>query len=118
MLSPIESAKPSCHWFTGTPDPSISVYKPFVFTPNVQISHLTISPVPDPDPAKVLFLISDVLYILKNDFVTIFFWHRSYHGSRLLLIGPTSSTNFTKLQLARPTGKRSLQSYAQWKRDV
>ncbi|XP_034237896.1 secernin-2 isoform X2 [Thrips palmi] len=54
VLSPVDSAKPSCHWFTGTPDPSISVYKPFVFTPNVQISHLTISPVPDPDPAKII----------------------------------------------------------------
>ncbi|KAK3922931.1 Secernin-3, partial [Frankliniella fusca] len=53
VLSPPDSPKPSCHWFTGTPDPSISVYKPFVFTPNVQISHLTVSPVPDPDPAKV-----------------------------------------------------------------
>lgn len=31
----------SCHWFTGTPNPNESVYKPFVFTPNVKISHLT-----------------------------------------------------------------------------
>ncbi|XP_026275801.1 secernin-2 isoform X1 [Frankliniella occidentalis] len=54
VLSPPENPKPSCHWFTGTPDPSISVYKPFVFTPNVQISHLTVSPVFEPDPAKVL----------------------------------------------------------------
>ncbi|KAJ1528800.1 hypothetical protein ONE63_007179 [Megalurothrips usitatus] len=54
VLSPPGTDKPSCHWFTATPDPSISVFKPFVFTPNVQISHLTVSPVPDPDPAKVM----------------------------------------------------------------
>lgn len=56
VLSPPGSAKPSCHWFTATPDPSISVYKPFVFTPHVQISHLTLSPIPDLDPAKVIVI--------------------------------------------------------------
>ena len=54
VLSPAGSGKPCCHWFTATPDPSISVYKPFVFTPYVQVSNLTVSPVPDPDPAKVV----------------------------------------------------------------
>ncbi|XP_003745358.1 secernin-2 isoform X2 [Galendromus occidentalis] len=28
----------SCHWFTGTPDPSMSVFKPFIFTEGVQNS--------------------------------------------------------------------------------
>lgn len=31
----------SNHWFTNTPNPEQSVFKPFVFTPNVRISPLT-----------------------------------------------------------------------------
>lgn len=31
----------SCHWFTGTPNPNESVFKPFIFTPNVRISNIT-----------------------------------------------------------------------------
>lgn len=31
----------TCHWFTATPNPAESVYKPFVFTRNVRISPLT-----------------------------------------------------------------------------
>lgn len=31
----------SCHWFTATPNPVESVYKPFIFTPGVKISPLT-----------------------------------------------------------------------------
>lgn len=31
----------SCHWFTATPNPQESVYKPFVFAPNPKISPLT-----------------------------------------------------------------------------
>ncbi|XP_045458321.1 secernin-3 [Melitaea cinxia] len=38
------SADMSVHWFTATPDPSISYFKPFVFTPNVQVSSHTESP--------------------------------------------------------------------------
>ncbi|RZF38054.1 hypothetical protein LSTR_LSTR006453 [Laodelphax striatellus] len=53
VILPKESGKPSCHWFTGTPDPSLSVFKPFIFTPNVTISRHTISPSLDDDPAKV-----------------------------------------------------------------
>ncbi|CAG5024124.1 unnamed protein product [Parnassius apollo] len=34
----------SVHWFTATPDPSVSYFKPFVFTPNVQVSPFTESP--------------------------------------------------------------------------
>ncbi|XP_014366385.2 secernin-2 [Papilio machaon] len=34
----------SVHWFTATPDPSISYFKPFVFTPNAQVSTYTESP--------------------------------------------------------------------------
>lgn len=31
----------SCHWFTATPNPCESVFKPFVFTNNARISQLT-----------------------------------------------------------------------------
>ncbi|XP_026318681.1 secernin-1-like [Hyposmocoma kahamanoa] len=34
----------SVHWFTATPDPSMSYFKPFVFTPNPQVSPHTESP--------------------------------------------------------------------------
>ncbi|XP_045472231.1 secernin-3 [Harmonia axyridis] len=34
----------SVHWFTATPDASNSVFKPFVFTPNVKISKHTVCP--------------------------------------------------------------------------
>ncbi|MPC38089.1 Secernin-1 [Portunus trituberculatus] len=47
--------RPSCHWFTGTPDPCRSVFKPFIFTNNVKISpHIQSPHIPeDQDPAKV-----------------------------------------------------------------
>ncbi|XP_055375362.1 secernin-2 [Condylostylus longicornis] len=32
----------SCHWYTATPNPSESVYKPFIFSPAPKISPLTI----------------------------------------------------------------------------
>ncbi|XP_045596038.1 secernin-3 isoform X2 [Procambarus clarkii] len=50
------SGRPSCHWFTGTPDPQRSVFKPFIFTDNVKISPRIQSPkIPDDeDPAKVI----------------------------------------------------------------
>uniref|UniRef100_A0A0A9WVX8 Secernin-2 n=1 Tax=Lygus hesperus TaxID=30085 RepID=A0A0A9WVX8_LYGHE len=35
--------RPCAHWFTGTPDPSVSVFKPFVFTPGVRISQHTVA---------------------------------------------------------------------------
>ncbi|KAK8743056.1 hypothetical protein OTU49_001503 [Cherax quadricarinatus] len=49
------SGRPSCHWFTGTPDPQRSVFKPFIFTNNVKISpHIQSPKIPDEeDPAKV-----------------------------------------------------------------
>ncbi|KAG0723844.1 Secernin-1 [Chionoecetes opilio] len=48
--------RPSCHWFTGTPDPRRSVFKPFIFTNNVKISpHIQSPRLPeDTDPAKVV----------------------------------------------------------------
>ncbi|XP_049884675.1 secernin-2 [Pectinophora gossypiella] len=32
------------HWFTGTPDPTVSLFKPFIFTPNPRVSPHLISP--------------------------------------------------------------------------
>ena len=31
----------SCHWFTATPNPNESVFKPFIFTANARLSPLT-----------------------------------------------------------------------------
>jgi len=53
VLSAAGSGKPHCHWFTSTPNPQTSVFKPFIFTPAVRISHHTYSPTFDDDPAKV-----------------------------------------------------------------
>lgn len=33
-----QSNRPSCHWFTGTPDTQYSYFKPFIFHPNVTIA--------------------------------------------------------------------------------
>lgn len=47
------SARPCCHWFTATPCPSVSMFKPFIFTPNPNLGNLTASPdFGDNDPAK------------------------------------------------------------------
>lgn len=54
QVSVLCPGKLSCHWVTGTPDPSLSVFKPFVFTPNVKISRHTVSPKFENDPAKVV----------------------------------------------------------------
>ncbi|KAF2351165.1 Peptidase C69 dipeptidase A, partial [Trinorchestia longiramus] len=52
LTPPGGSGGPSCHWFTGTPDPQRSVFKPFVFTPNARISPFIQSPEIENDPAK------------------------------------------------------------------
>ncbi|XP_054264680.1 LOW QUALITY PROTEIN: secernin-2 [Macrosteles quadrilineatus] len=52
VLSSSESKKPSCHWVTATPDPSVSVFKPFVFTSKPTIPPEIISPAFTQDPAK------------------------------------------------------------------
>ncbi|CAG9853915.1 unnamed protein product [Phyllotreta striolata] len=49
QVSVISNTVPSVHWFTATPDPSISVFKPFVFTPRAVISkHTTCSSADEP----------------------------------------------------------------------
>ncbi|WAQ93615.1 SCRN2-like protein [Mya arenaria] len=48
------ASTPACHWFTATPDPAISMFKPFIFTPNVSIGELTLSPQYGlADPARI-----------------------------------------------------------------
>lgn len=54
VLSAVGSGKPHCHWFTATPNPRASVFKPFIFTPEARISQHTYSPVFDDDPAKIV----------------------------------------------------------------
>lgn len=44
QVSSLSSNGLSVHWFTATPDPSISYFKPFIFTPNAKISSHTQSP--------------------------------------------------------------------------
>lgn len=35
---------PNCHWFTATPNPALSVFKPFIFSAKNDIGDLTVSP--------------------------------------------------------------------------
>jgi len=42
--SECSSEMPACHWFTATPDPSKSLYKPFVFSKGCSVGVQTTSP--------------------------------------------------------------------------
>jgi secernin len=54
LLRPGASGAPSCHWFTATPYPSQSFFKPFIFTDNASIGDKTTSPdFGDKDPVKI-----------------------------------------------------------------
>lgn len=53
-ILPQDPSQPCCHFFTGTPDPSRSVFKPFIFVPQVQQFVSTASPVlGSDDPVKL-----------------------------------------------------------------
>ena len=53
VILPSDLNRPNVHWFTATPNPRCSVFKPFIFVPNVISTPLTISPTfGDEDPAK------------------------------------------------------------------
>ncbi|KAL3831582.1 hypothetical protein ACJMK2_023320 [Sinanodonta woodiana] len=44
VLSPTGSSFPDCHWFTATPNPRISLFKPFIFCPGPNLGSMTMSP--------------------------------------------------------------------------
>ncbi|CAH1647592.1 unnamed protein product [Spodoptera littoralis] len=44
QVSSLSDKTISVHWFTATPDPSMSFFKPFVFTKNAQASPFIVSP--------------------------------------------------------------------------
>ena len=54
-MSTLSSSRPSVHWFTATPDPSVSVYKPFIFSPNAVISNHTKCPDSDKTAPHTLY---------------------------------------------------------------
>lgn len=55
VLSSGATTTPCCHWLTATPDPSASLFKPFIFGPHPDIGKCTISPgYGDEDPRKVV----------------------------------------------------------------
>ena len=43
VLMPPSSPSPGVHWFTGTPNPSTSIYKPFFFGPGADVGGVTVS---------------------------------------------------------------------------
>ncbi|CAG9781960.1 unnamed protein product [Diatraea saccharalis] len=47
QVSCLTNAAVNVHWFTATPDPSVSYFKPFIFTSNPKISPYTISSTED-----------------------------------------------------------------------
>ncbi|GBM07051.1 Secernin-2, partial [Araneus ventricosus] len=47
VLQKPESGLPSCHWFTATPDPARSVFKPFIFGEDITFPSAVVSPVSD-----------------------------------------------------------------------
>lgn len=53
-LYPEGAKAKSCHWFTATPNPTCSVFKPFAFCNNPAVGKLTESPAyGDADPVRV-----------------------------------------------------------------
>lgn len=49
-VSVLSNSGLSCHWFTATPNPVESVFKPFIFTPGAKISPLTKIPAGESEP--------------------------------------------------------------------
>ncbi|WAQ94172.1 SCRN3-like protein [Mya arenaria] len=43
VLAPPTSNQPCCHWFTGTPNANVSIFKPFVFCDSPNIGRWTVS---------------------------------------------------------------------------
>ena len=54
VIPPATSGAPCCHWMTATPDPSVCMFKPFIFGDNPRIGNFTVSPeYGDEDPRKL-----------------------------------------------------------------
>lgn len=67
VISANISQRPSVHWFTGTPDPQYSYFKPFIFHPKVKLaSEKTKSPTMPADDSTVD--LRHVLYKRHEDF--------------------------------------------------
>ncbi|XP_013189142.2 secernin-3 [Amyelois transitella] len=64
QVSRLSSTGVNVHWFTATPDPSVSFFKPFVFVPSAQVSPHTASP---DEPLR-----EHHLYKLHSKFVSSF----------------------------------------------
>ncbi|WAQ94176.1 SCRN3-like protein [Mya arenaria] len=43
VLAPPTSSQPCCHWFTGTPNANVSIFKPFIFCDSPNIGTWTVS---------------------------------------------------------------------------
>lgn len=55
IIHPPSSNKPGVHWFTATPNPRRSVFKPFFFVPSITSAALSLTTAPtfgEGDPAK------------------------------------------------------------------
>ncbi|XP_053554435.1 secernin-3 isoform X2 [Bombina bombina] len=53
-ILPQDPQQPCCHFFTGTPDPSRSIFKPFIFVPHIEQLVKTASPsFGSKDPVKL-----------------------------------------------------------------
>ncbi|XP_059055247.1 secernin-3 isoform X1 [Achroia grisella] len=69
QVSSLSANSINIHWFTGTPDPSQSLFKPFIFTPNPQVSPYTKSP---NEPLREHYLYSlHAARVIKSDNETI-----------------------------------------------
>lgn len=69
VLRKPESGIPSCHWFTATPDPIHSVFKPFIFSEVVEFPPEVVSPVCEHGSGqRKRFDRSHVLYRMQEQF--------------------------------------------------
>ena len=66
VISPRDSPCVPCHWFTATPNPTTSIFKPFMFSPDVSIGCLTVSEQAD-DRRHQLFQGQQALRVLLEN---------------------------------------------------
>jgi secernin len=58
QVSVLTSKNDACHFLTGTPNPKQSLFKPFIFSDNVELGPLTVSSPPEVTPRRVHALYS------------------------------------------------------------